>query len=173
MNTAGYNRTSVVFHWIAAVLVVTLFLTHEGERGSVAYAFHVGAGFIGGLFLIWRVLRRLMRGVADKPNQPALLNLASQIVIWGFLVNMVVVTVTGILVVWSLAQPIDIFGLFSVPSPLSASRSLHELMEETHEISGQLFVPLVVLHVLGALKHAFIDRDAIMNRMIRPAPDGR
>ncbi len=173
MNTSGYNRTSVAFHWIAAILVVTLFLTHEGERGSLAYAFHVSVGFIGGVFLVWRVVRRMVRGMADKPAQSPVLNLASQIVIWGFLVNMVVVTVTGVLVIWSLAQPIDIFGLFSFPSPLSASRSMHELMEEVHEVSGQLFVPLVVLHVLGALKHAFIDRDAIMDRMVHPASDGR
>ncbi len=173
MSTSGYDKTSIIFHWIAAALVISLFLTHEGERGSFAYAFHVAVGFIGGIFLVWRVIRRLMRGMTDKPAQPAILNLASQIVIWGFLVNMIVVTVTGVLVIWSLGQPIEIFDLFSIPSPFSASRSFHELMEEVHEVSGQLFVPLLILHVLGALKHAVIDRDGILTRMVKPVADGR
>lgn len=173
MTASGYNRTSIIFHWIAAALVVSLFLTHEGERGSLAYAFHVGVGTIGGIFLIWRVARRLARGMTEKPKQPALLNLVSQLVIWGFLVNMVVVTITGVLVIWSLGQPIEIFGPLSIPSPMSRSPGLHELMEEVHEVSGQLFIPLVVLHVLGALKHAIIDRDGIMTRMVRPIAGGR
>ncbi|MEZ5811085.1 MAG: cytochrome b/b6 domain-containing protein [Rhizobiaceae bacterium] len=173
MTTSGYNRTSIIAHWIAAALVISLFFTHEGERGSLAFAFHVGAGFIGGLFLIWRVFRRLARGMTDKPAQNWLLNLASQLVIWGFLINMVVITLTGIFVIWSLGQPIDIFGLFSVPSPMPAMRSLHEALEEVHEVSGQLFVPLVVLHVLGALKHAVIDRDGVMARMVSPVAGGR
>lgn len=173
MTTSGYNRTSIILHWIAAALIISLFFTHEGERGSLAFAFHVGAGFLGGLFLIWRVFRRLARGMTDKPAQNWMFNLASQIVIWGFLVNMIVVTITGILVIWSLGRPIDIFGLFAVPSPMPAMRSLHEVMEEVHDVSGQLFIPLVILHVLGALKHAFIDRDGVMERMARPVAGGR
>ncbi len=173
MNSSGYNRTSIVIHWIAAVLVISLFLTHEGERGGLAYAFHVGAGFVGGLFLIWRVIRRLSRGMTEKPIQPALFNFASQIVIWGFLVNMIVVTVTGVLVIWSQGQPVDIFGLLLVPSPLPQIHSFHELMEHAHEISGQLFIPLVVLHLMGVIKHVVIDRDEVMTRMVEPVPDGR
>ncbi len=172
MSSAGYNQTSIILHWIAAALVISIFFAHEGERGSFPYAFHIGAGFIGGLFLIWRVVRRLHRGMTDKLRQPAILNLISQFVIWGFLINMVVVTLTGILVIWSLGQAIDVFGLFSVPSPLSRMHSFHELMEEIHEVSGQLFAPLVILHVLGALKHAIIDRDGVMSRMIKASPDG-
>jgi cytochrome b561 len=40
----GYSRVSIIAHWLAAILVVALFLTHEGERGSTEYAIHVGGG---------------------------------------------------------------------------------------------------------------------------------
>lgn len=173
MVTTGYNRTSILFHWIAAVLVVSLFLTHEGERGSLAYAFHVGVGTVGGLFLFWRVGRRIARGMTDKPVQPALLNLLSQLVIWGFLVNMVVVTITGVLVIWSTGQPVDLFGLVDLPSPMQRSAEFHRLMEEVHEVSGQLFIPLLLLHVLGAIKHAVIDRDGVFQRMVSSVRDGK
>ena len=101
------------------------------------------------------------------------LNLASQIVLWGFLVTLFVVVVTGYFLPWSLGRPLEIFGLVSVPSPMSADRSIHEFMEEVHDVSGHLFLPLLALHLLGAAKHAFIDKDGIARRMFNAVAGGR
>ncbi len=169
----GYSRTSIIAHWIAAIAVISLFFTHEGERGSMMQSFHIGVGALIGVFLIWRALRRPVRGFADKPDQPALLNLVSQIVLWGLLVCILVVSVTGYFLPWSGGRALDIFGVVQIPSPLSGSRDLHEFFEEAHEISGTVIMPLVALHVLGALKHLVIDKDSIMRRMFRPVLGGR
>ncbi len=169
----GYSRASILVHWIAAIVIVALFLTHEGERGSAAYAFHLSGGAIAGVFLLWRVWRRARRGMTAKPDQAAVFNLASQVVLWGFLAAIVVVTVTGYLLPWSLGRPLDIFGLVAIPSPIGGSRPLHEFVEEAHEIAGQLFPLLLILHVLGAAKHRFLDRDGIAARMFRPVVGGR
>ncbi len=168
----AYSRLSIALHWFAAIVIIALFFTHEGERGSAAYSFHVGVGALTGLFILWRAIRRPYRGFPPKPDQSALLNLLSQIVMWGFVVAMILVFVTGYLLPWSLGRPIDIFGIISIPSPLPQLRWLHEAAEEIHEISGQAFVPLVILHVAGAAKHAFIDRDGIQLRMVRPKTGG-
>ncbi|WP_282604381.1 cytochrome b [Pelagibius sp. Alg239-R121] len=167
-RTDGYSRISIATHWFAALLVIALFFTHEGERGSTERMLHVSGGAIAGLFLLWRVWHRLYSGMTEKPDQAALLNLASRIVIWGFLVAIVVVVISGYLLPWSLGRPLDFFGLASIPSPMGASRGLHEFMEELHEISGHLFPPLIALHILGAAKHAFIGRDGIVKRMFKP-----
>ena len=42
---------------------------------------------------------------------------------------------------------------------------LHHYFEEMHELGGYLLAALVVLHVLGALKHQLIDRESEMERM--------
>ena len=169
----GYSRLSISVHWLAAIFVVALFFTHEGERGSGAYLFHVSGGAIIGLFLLWRVWHRLRSGMTKKPDQAWPYNLASQIVMYGFLVAIVVVVLTGYLIPWSQGQPLEIFALVSIPSPFGANHQLHEFMEELHEISGQLFVPLLVLHISGAAKHAFIDKDGIARRMFKSVHDGR
>lgn len=169
----GYSRLSIFIHWITAIFVIALFLTHEGDRGSWAYFFHVSVGAAVGLFLLWRVWHRVRRGMTDKTDQAALLNFLSQVVMWGFLAAIVVVVLTGYLLPWSLGRPFDVLGLFSVPSPMGFNRDAHELIEEIHEISGQLFVPLVALHILGAAKHAFIDKDGIAARMFRSVVNGR
>ncbi len=154
-------------------MVIALFFTHEGDRGSAALAFHVGGGAILGLFLLWRVGRRIMRGMTEKPDQAAIYNLASQFVIWGFLVAIIVVVISGYLLPWSRGMAIDIFGLIQLPSPMATNYDIHELIEEVHELSGQLIVPLFLLHLLGALKHRFIDKDAVMQRMVNSVPNGK
>ena len=169
----GYSRLSIALHWIAAIAVIALFFTHEGERGSAQYAFHVGGGAILGIIIIWRVLRRPFRGFPAKPDQPAILNLISTIVLWALLAAMLIAVVTGYFLPWSLGAPIDLFGMAQIPSPIGRFPDLHEAMEEIHEIAGQAILPLVVLHVLGALKHAIIDKDGVMQRMGRPAAGGR
>ena len=35
-----------------------------------------------------------------------------------------------------------------------------------HEVGGYLILGLLLLHVLGALKHHFIDKDGILKRML-------
>ncbi len=163
---AGYSWLSILVHWLGAVSIVALFVTHEGPRDSFAFQFHVAGGALIGLFLIWRVSRRAVRGFPPKPDQHPLFNLASTVVIWGLLTCIIVLVITGYLLPWSVGQPIDMAGLFDIPSPFPASRAFHEIMEEAHDIAGHLIVPLALLHVLGAFKHLIWDRDGIMQRML-------
>lgn len=169
----GYNRLSIVGHWVTAILVTALFFTHEGDRGSMQYFIHVSFGTVAGLFLLWRVCHRARTGMTEKPDQPALLNLASQIVMWGLLAAIVIVVITGYLLPWSRGAALDVLGLFGIPSPMSAHYGFHEFVEEVHDVAGHMFLPLVGLHILGALKHAFWDRDGITTRMIKPVSGGK
>jgi len=172
VDPTSYSRLSLFLHWLSALLIIALFATHEGERGSAEAVFHVSGGAIAGVFLLWRVAHRLRKGMSTAPGQALIYHLASKVVLWGFLAAIVVVIVTGYLLPWSVGRAIDVYGLFSIPSPISASRGLHEFVEELHEISGQLFVPLIALHVLGAAKHFFVDKDGVAQRMFRASDRG-
>ena len=50
-------------------------------------------------------------------------------------------------------------------------RELHEVMEEVHEIATHAFIPLLLLHIAGALKHALIDKDGVLKGIFVPAKD--
>ena len=45
-------------------------------------------------------------------------------------------------------------------------------MEELHDVSGHLFIPLLALHILGAAKHAIFDIGGIARRMFKPTEVG-
>ena len=80
----------------------------------------------------------------DLPDQAFLLNTAARGVQWGFLAAIVVAVITGYLLPWSQGIPLDVFGL-AISSPIASSRGFHELMEEVHDVSGHLFIPLLAL----------------------------
>lgn len=172
-NPQGYTAISIALHWFTAIAVVALFLTHEGARDSAMRAFHVGGGAIIGVFLLWRVWRRVANGMTKKPEQPPLLNLLATFVLWTLLATIVVVVLTGYLLPWSLGRPLDIYGL-AIPSPIPAMPWLHEASEKVHDIGGKLFIPLVALHIAGAVKHVVMDKDnSLVRRMMSPVANGK
>lgn len=60
------------------------------------------------------------------------------------------------------------YGVLWFGIPLVAgleNEALHKLLEEVHEITGIVLLVVVLLHVAGALKHKFIDKDETLKRM--------
>lgn len=43
---------------------------------------------------------------------------------------------------------------------------LREAFKEVHEIIGVVILLIIILHILGALKHKFIDKDETLDRML-------
>ena len=70
--------------------------------------------------------------------------------------------------VWNLfpmpkIAPIEAIG--KEPGGLAPQHKLHEDFVDWHTIGGYLLLALLVLHVAGALKHQFIDKQAELARM--------
>ena len=76
------------------------------------------------------------------------------------------------LVLAGTGRELEVFAL-GIPSPVGANRDMHEIVERVHEVAGHLFVPLLALHVLGAIKHAVFDRRGAGLRMFKPIDGGR
>ena len=68
-------------------------------------------------------------------------------------------------------KPIDMFGLFQIPAlPIAHDPEGGETAFDIHHLLGNVMVYLIGLHIFGALKHTFIDRDGDLFRML---PFGR
>ena len=131
-------------------------------------ALHISIGMILLVLIVARIVWRLAQGSPPKGNDSPALNALAFVVQWGLIAAIAVLVITGPLINWSVGQPIHVFDWFSIPSPLTAARSLRRTIQEIHGAAANLLIPLVGLHVLGALKHAFIDRDGVMRRMLVP-----
>jgi cytochrome b561 len=43
---------------------------------------------------------------------------------------------------------------------------MRELFYEAHEVIGLIILLVIILHIIGALKHKFIDKDDTLKRML-------
>lgn len=166
-----YGAPAVVLHWLIAALIVFLvtlgwwMMTIERTpRGPWWFDLHRSFGLVATVLivlrLLWRAGHRPEALPASMPRWQARLAGLTQ---WLLYACMVVMPVTGILGTLHSKDPGHFFGI-PLP-PLVQDRALRHLMFQIHSTTVWVLVGLVALHVIGALKHALVDRDAVFRRM--------
>ena len=61
--------------------------------------------------------------------------------------------------------PVVWFGVLPLPDFVPVDKALAEAIKPWHQRSAMLLAALVLLHVAGALKHHWMDRDGLLRRM--------
>jgi cytochrome b561 len=166
-----YSNTAILLHWLIAILMIYMLFWGEdlirGAKDSFTPSIHAS---IGVSILVLSVLRLIWRLMNPPPPQPGNSHgwqaRVSEWVHWLFYALMIGIPLTGMsdfgkhLVRHPEQANASIFGLFPVPQiPLPALGNLHGP-------ATKLAIGLLILHVLGALKHQFWDKDRLINRMI-------
>jgi cytochrome b561 len=173
----SYGWLSIALHWLAAVAVGLMLWTglnadfaeeaHNQELHRSLIGLHISLGASFALVLLARVLASYAQAKPEKPPQAALLNFASSATQQLMLLAILAQIISGPLIVWSGARPINVFSLFSIPSPFAQRNpDLREALELVHNIGRWTLEIVIPLHILGALKHAMLDRDGVLQRML-------
>ena len=185
-----YATGAILLHWIIALAIVA--------QVSLAWRFgddHSPTGFaltqlhksIGITVLLLSLLRLVWRLINPPPPEPVGLagweKLASQVDHWAFYVIMIGIPLTGwIMVSASRTQiPTLLYGVIPWPNipgigglATPAKHMWNTIGHTGHSALAFGFYGLFVLHVAGALKHQFFDRDTpILSRMAPGAVAGR
>jgi len=169
-----YSTGAIVLHWaIAIAVIVNWRLAESAENASRAAKAEIMADHMatGILILVLTVARLVWRLTHVQPPFPqdlrqweAVLARVVHFVFYALLLGLPVMAWIG-----NSMYPaaIDMFGLFSLPAlPLAENRGLgHELLE-VHGTMGSILIYLVGLHILGALKHHFYDKNGELYRML-------
>jgi cytochrome b561 len=61
--------------------------------------------------------------------------------------------------------PVVLFGVLPLPDFVPVDKALAEAIKPLHKLLAYAMAALVLGHVAAALKHHFIDRDALLQRM--------
>jgi cytochrome b561 len=184
-KAAKYSGIAVVLHWTVSILIlsnVALALSFDifpDESKRFAYDTHKSIGITVLGFVLMRILWRLTH---KPPAYPETFKSwergLSHFVHFVLYFVMLALPITGWLhdAAWKAAPeiPLQWFGLFEV-GRLSAIMNLdpatkdivHGQLGALHELSGYALYALVFLHIAGALKHQFIDKQPELQRMWR------
>ena len=171
--TLKYSNASKFFHWFIAVIVIMMlsgsfFLNDLPERYiSTAYMFHKSFGLTV-LFLM--IVRFLWIKYKGRPELPVTMSqwekILSKIVQSMFYILLICMPLCGWVLSVAESRVPSYFGLFNMPLPIAANKSLAKLMEQSHKTIAWILIVLLILHVAGALKHHFIDKDTVLKRML-------
>lgn len=173
-----YSTVAIALHWLLGAALVAIFAVGLymadmpfSPQKLKLLNWHKWAGvsilLLSGLRLLWRVAHRppaLPRDVADA--MPAWQHLAHSLTHIGLYVLFFAVPLIGWAYSSAAGFPIVLFGQIPLPDFVSPDKALAELIKPWHQISAWSMAALVGLHVAGALKHHFIDRDSLLRRML-------
>jgi cytochrome b561 len=174
-STTSWGWISIVFHWIGAAAILTLlihgwWMTHmvTGSRAS-HYEWHAALGYDLLALLIIRLLWRWMNPVPQYPSDfKPWERWSARLGHLGLYVLMFGSTVAGWALVGTGRRIFD-HDLLGLKVPLiytSQDRAMHGLLEETHEILSYLLLALILIHLVGALRHHLVKRNDVMRRML-------
>jgi cytochrome b561 len=180
-----YSKVAMILHWLMALMIVCLFVAglwmHEAieepetrAQAFKVYQLHKSFGITVLLLTLLRLAWRLMHKPPTLPthmkNWERLLAKVSHI---GFYLLMLAVPLSGWAMVSTSAYglPTIIFGLFEWPhiGPLAAIENkapVEHLFKEAHELLAFAMIGLLLLHIVAALKHHFLDKDDVLVRML-------
>jgi cytochrome b561 len=178
-NTADrYGLVSRLLHWLMALMIFIMLgvgtYMADLDKGDPLrpqlFGMHKAVGVT---LLMLAVLRILWIFAAGRPTPPRALQpkeiLISKAVIGLLYLLMLLTPVAGYLMSNAAGAPVSYFGLFQLPAFIGKSGELREALGELHEILAYGILALVVLHVLGALKHRLLSKDPeadVLKRML-------
>lgn len=176
---SGYGWLSIGLHWLAAIAVVVMLVTgfqadFAGEAGDRAaraalMGLHISFGASVALILLARVFASYAQARPTPPEQAPALKFLSSATHQILLLAILIQVISGPLAVWSGGRAINVFDIFSIASPFAERNdAIHEFAEVLHAIGRWALIGAITLHVLGALKHALVDRDGVLKRMLAP-----
>ena len=169
---------SIIFHWSISVTFICLLCVGiymaDNEIYSL-YPIHKSIGILILLLVVPRILWRLKNGfpapLYDNTTQKKLATAAHVLL----LIATLLMPISGMMMSGFAGHGLAVFGLelaAANPDPLNPGQviainsSLAGLGHEVHEIAKNIIILIILVHIAGALKHHFMDKDGTLRRML-------
>lgn len=179
-----YTRTAIALHWIIALLMIVniaLILSvdrfpDDWVRPAIDTHKSIGITVLG--LVILRILWRATHRPPAMPGSYGRFERIGAHAAHGALyLVMIALPLSGWMhdSAWKDAatHPMQLFGLFEWPRigwimdiEAAAKENLHTVLGGVHTWAGYVLYVLFALHLVGALKHQFLDGEAELQRML-------
>lgn len=169
-----YDRTTIFFHWLTAIIVITLFASAEIwenvlERGTPLrkslQSLHISLGIALTLIIVLRLVWRIAKGRRLPPADRGAAEILSKAV-HGLLYLLLIAQVgLGFAFRWAQGEPFSFFGLFDVPTLVPINHDYARAIGWTHDKVAWVIIILAAGHAIAALVHHYGMRDGVLRRM--------
>ena len=189
-----YTKTAIILHWLIAIFIALMFvlgwymaelpkeapkqmaydlfdlgvytwqLAEEASPRTFYFNLHKSLGLTVLALIVLRVLWRITHTPpATLSSYKAIEKKVATATHHSLYLLMLAVPVTGLIMAIDSKYGVKWFGM-DVIAGLD-NKPVRDFFECTHEFVGIVLLVLIGIHLLGALKHKFIDKDDTMSRM--------
>lgn len=166
-------------HWVIAVsfIALTVMGIYMANTETFAlFSLHKSLGNILFIVILLRVGWRAIQGW-PKPlgHRQKFEQLMARIIHWILLLGTLAMPISGMLYSGMGGRGFGMFGWILINSNddpnnpgkvIPYNKALSSLGEQAHEIIGYTLVIAIALHIIGACKHHFLDKDRTLLRML-------
>jgi len=189
-----YTKTAVILHWLIAIGIFAMFalgwymselpkdapkqiaydlfdwgiytwqLSEEASPRTFYFNLHksIGVTLLGLIIIrvLWRITHRPPALLSSYKAWERKLATGTHHLLYLLMIAM---PVSGLIMAVSSKYGVKWFGMDFIGG--LDNTPLREAFKEVHEVIGAIILLVLILHILGALKHKLIDKDDTMKRM--------
>lgn len=170
---------TVILHWFVGIIMIGLLAMGiymvQTETFNL-YAWHKAIGFLIFFVIVFRVIWRIKNGwlipVAQYTRTEYFL---AKLVDWVFVLGMIILPISGFMQSSLSGHGVNIFGLEivarnvdpnNIKKILAHNKELELFFHFIHYQFSYIVIGSLGLHILGSLKHHFVDKDSTLKRML-------
>ncbi|NAW60049.1 MULTISPECIES: cytochrome b [unclassified Vibrio] len=172
-DSRSLSWQTVSLHWLTAIAFLTVFsiglymseLPRGPEKGEWV-ALHKSLGATVLLLALFRLGWRIKEGrIKPLSTLPAWQEKLAHLIHVVLILVTLMMPLSGIIMSRAGGRAIEVFG-WEVIAAGEKQPWLQEAGSAVHHATVNIIVIALVLHVAGALKHHYIDKDATMRRIV-------
>ena len=172
--SARYTHTAITLHWLIALLVFAAFplglYMHDLPLSPYKlrlYSYHKWLGVCVMLFVVIRLLWRVThRPPALPDSMRGWEKLVAESMHYLLYILLFAIPLSGWLMSSAKGFQTVLFGMIPLPDLLNKDKFLGEFLQQVHESFNWILLIMVCAHVTASLKHHFIERDDVLQRML-------
>jgi cytochrome b561 len=172
-ETTRYSAAAIVLHWLTALLVVagfTLGLSMVGlpfSRQKLQwYAWHKWIGITIWLLTWGRLAWRWRHPAPPMELMPAWQQRAAVVAHALLYALLLAIPLSGWLYSSATGVQVVYLGFLPLPDLVPKDKAMADVLRGVHVTLNFTLLALVCIHGAAALKHHFVDRDAVLIRML-------
>jgi cytochrome b561 len=172
-TTRSWGSLSKTFHWLIVLLIINQWWIGEradelkGLAKLETLALHKSFGMTILMLAVLRLIWRLSNPTPDLTTETKpwgrVLARISHVLLYALIFAM---PLTGWMMSSAKNYPVSWFKMFQFPDLVAPAEQTFQQMRDLHHLLFAVLVGVALLHVAGALKHHFIDRNDVLKRML-------
>ncbi len=172
-STSTYSTTAVVLHWLLALAIIGTLAVGFYMTGLPfsptrlkLFNWHKWAGMtillLSAFRLLWRLAHRPPLEVA-MPAWQRWAARATHATLYGLFFA---VPLAGWAYSSAAGFPVVLYAVLPLPDWVPVNRELADSLKALHHVLASALAALVAIHIAAVVKHQWIDRDGLLQRML-------